>query len=177
MGQFRRVVYQHKQRIYGFALYYSGNLEDGEEITQDVLRSLWRHLHTAQPDKLPAWVIRVTRNACIDAIGKRQDYRAHVIPENQDIRKTGSTTTRGIINANGDVHVGAFFDAGSTWFSQAPATLIAGQTGSGGIQTKLDIRSSAGVGVKIAGLRAYFARQLDSPNKDWQVSFRINRTF
>ena len=103
MGQFRRVVYQHKQRIYGFALYYSGNLEDGEEITQDVLRSLWRHLHTAQPDKLPAWVIRVTRNACIDAIGKRQDYRAHVIPENQDKRKTGSTTTRGIINAHGDV--------------------------------------------------------------------------
>ncbi len=73
--------------------------------------------------------------------------------------------------------VGAFFDADSTWFSQAPATLIAGQTGSGGIQTKLDIRSSAGVGVKIAGLRACFATQLDSPNKDWQVSFRINRTF
>jgi len=73
--------------------------------------------------------------------------------------------------------IGAFFDAGSAWFSQAPATLIGGQTGSGGIQTKMDIRSSAGVGVKIGDLRAYFARQLDSTNKDWQVSFRINRTF
>ena len=73
--------------------------------------------------------------------------------------------------------IGAFFDAGSAWFSQAPATLIAGQTGSGGIQTKMDIRSSAGVGVKSGDLRAYFARQLDSTNKDWQGSFRINRTF
>ena len=73
--------------------------------------------------------------------------------------------------------IGAFSDAGSAWFSQAPATLIAGQAGSGGIQTKLDIRPNAGLGVKIAGLRACFATQLDSPNKDWQVSFRINRTF
>lgn len=32
--------------------------------------------------------------------------------------------------------IGAFFDAGSAWFSQAPATLIAGQTGSGGISDK-----------------------------------------
>ena len=40
MRQFRKLVDQHKQRIYGFALYYSGNSEDAEEITQDVLLSL-----------------------------------------------------------------------------------------------------------------------------------------
>lgn len=85
MRQFRKLVDQHKQRIYGFALYYSGNSEDAEEITQDVLFSLWRHLHTAQPDKLPAWIMRGTRNTCIDAIRNRQNYRALVVPENQDM--------------------------------------------------------------------------------------------
>ena len=96
MRQFRKLVDQHKQRIYGFALYYSGNSEDAEEITQDVLFSLWRHLHTAQPDKLPAWIMRGTRNTCIDAIRKRQNYRALVVPENQDMTYEEIVDTTGL---------------------------------------------------------------------------------
>ena len=73
--------------------------------------------------------------------------------------------------------IGAFFDAGTAWFSQTPTALVADQTGSGGILLKPNLQTSAGIGVKAAGLRAYFARQIDSPDKDWQGSFRINRSF
>ncbi|MBT5872195.1 MAG: BamA/TamA family outer membrane protein [Candidatus Latescibacteria bacterium] len=69
--------------------------------------------------------------------------------------------------------VGGFVDAGTTWFSKAPAGLPPG------IVPQLDpnFRYSAGFGVEAAGLRFYFARQLDSTDRDWKVSLRINRSF
>lgn len=62
-----------------------GSREDAEEITQDVLLSLWRHHKSVQPEKLSAWVMRVTRNACIDAVKKRRSYRNRVVSEDQDM--------------------------------------------------------------------------------------------
>lgn len=86
MRQFRKLVETHQQRIYGFAWYFMGNREDAEEITQDVLLSIWRSSHEVKPDGLTAWVMRVTRNACLDAIRKRRSYEERVTPEKEDMR-------------------------------------------------------------------------------------------
>lgn len=84
MQNFRKLVDQHQQRIYGFAYYFMGNREDAEEITQDVLFSLWRHWQTVKPGSIAAWVTRVTRNACIDALRKRQNYQERIMPEDDE---------------------------------------------------------------------------------------------
>ena len=63
-----------------------GSREDAEEITQDVLLSIWRHGQEVKPDSLKAWVMRVTRNACLDALRKRRSYQDRVTLEDEDMR-------------------------------------------------------------------------------------------
>ncbi|MBM3264696.1 MAG: sigma-70 family RNA polymerase sigma factor, partial [candidate division Zixibacteria bacterium] len=58
---------------------------DAEEITQNVLLSIWRHGHEVKPDSLSAWIMRVTRNACLDALRKRQAYREGIVAEDEDM--------------------------------------------------------------------------------------------
>lgn len=85
MRHFRKLVEQHQRRIYGFAYYFMGNREDAEEITQDVLLSLWRHGRQVDPERLPAWITRVTRNECLDAIRRRRRYQERVTEEDEDL--------------------------------------------------------------------------------------------
>lgn len=76
--QFHTLVEQHKDRVYSFARYYLGNQEDAEDVTQEVLVRLWKHGMEINVEVLPAWIMKVTKNACLDAIRKRQTYQASV---------------------------------------------------------------------------------------------------
>jgi RNA polymerase sigma-70 factor (family 1) len=82
MLRFRKLVDQYRHRIYTFACYYLGDREAAEDVTQEVLLRLWKHHQQIESARLTAWVIRVTRNACYDAIRKRRSYRALVTSEN-----------------------------------------------------------------------------------------------
>jgi RNA polymerase sigma factor (sigma-70 family) len=75
------MVDQHRHRIYTFAYYHLGNPEEAEDVTQEVLVKMWQHWNTIDSGSLAAWLTRVTRNGCIDAIRKRTRYRAMVVPE------------------------------------------------------------------------------------------------
>ncbi len=79
--RFRNLVDQHRHRIYTFAYYHLGNQEEAEDVTQEVLVKMWQHRETIEPGSLKAWLLRVTRNGCIDVIRKRNRYRAMVVPE------------------------------------------------------------------------------------------------
>ena len=72
---FQKSATQHQQRIYTFACYLLRNREDAEEVTQDVLLRLWRNYRTLRDTALSAWLVRVTRNACLDVLRKRQRDR------------------------------------------------------------------------------------------------------
>ena len=71
MRRFRRLCDQHLDRIYTFACYFLGNREDAEDVTQEVLIRLWERGREIEEADLPAWITRVTRNACIDALRRR----------------------------------------------------------------------------------------------------------
>lgn len=69
---FRAQVDAHEDRIYRFA---RSMLKDGvtaQDVTQDVLITLWEHRDDLDPDRLLPWLLRVTRNACIDKLRRRQ---------------------------------------------------------------------------------------------------------
>ena len=68
MGRFCRLCQEHRDRIYTFAFYYMGNREDAEDITQEVLFRLWRHGLRMDDESVAAWLTRVARNACLDAL-------------------------------------------------------------------------------------------------------------
>jgi RNA polymerase sigma-70 factor (ECF subfamily) len=79
--QFTQLVDQHRHRIYTFAYYHLGNREEAEDVSQEVLIRLWNHWQSIQTQGIPAWITRVTRNACIDALRKRNRYQAMVTTE------------------------------------------------------------------------------------------------
>ena len=75
MRRFKKLCSQHQHRVYTFAYYYLGNREDAEDVTQEVLIRLWERGQQVEGEGLPAWITQVTRNACLDALRKRQSAR------------------------------------------------------------------------------------------------------
>lgn len=73
---FRKLTEQFRDRVYTYALYSLQRPEEAEDVTQDVLVKLWKHHEGLEPERLAPWVMRVTRNACIDAIRRRQTQNA-----------------------------------------------------------------------------------------------------
>ena len=65
----------HQDRVYGFALYLLGRPSAAQDVTQEVLLKLWERLDTVDEARLVAWLMRVTRNACIDAHRRQRSYR------------------------------------------------------------------------------------------------------
>jgi len=86
-ADYTRAVEQYGQRVYAFASHSLRSGQDADDVTQEVLIKLWRHWRSIDPDKMLAWLMRVTRNAVIDHIRRRQladsrvDHR--VEPESQ----------------------------------------------------------------------------------------------
>ena len=69
---FDAAVAIHGRTVYTFAVYLLANREEAEDVTQEVLVRLWRHGHEVLPEKIGPWLVRVTRNACIDTIRRRK---------------------------------------------------------------------------------------------------------
>ena len=86
---FQNVAGRHRDRIFTFASYCLGNREEAEDVTQEVLLRLWKNWERVEEERVGAWLMHVTRNACIDAIRKRTTYRSLVA-----VDKDGETTVR-----------------------------------------------------------------------------------
>jgi RNA polymerase sigma-70 factor (ECF subfamily) len=80
---FRKLVGQYQDRVFTFVYYSLRNREEAEDVTQEVLMKLWQHREEVDPEKLTAWVMRVARNAVIDAT-RRQRTRTAVFAEGTD---------------------------------------------------------------------------------------------
>ena len=75
MSTFEQQVRQYQDRVYGFAQYYLKNREAAQDVTQDVLIRFWEHHDEVDSNKTLGWLLRVTRNACIDELRKRKTRR------------------------------------------------------------------------------------------------------
>jgi len=71
-GEYTRAVEQYGQKVYAFACYSLRSRQDADDVTQEVLVKLWQHWRKVDPDKIMAWLMRVTRNAVVDHIRKQQ---------------------------------------------------------------------------------------------------------
>jgi len=82
---FRKQVDEHEDEIYRYA---RSILKDGvtaQDVTQDVLVTLWEHREEIDPDRLKPWLLRVTRNACIDKLRRRQTRRKTMTVDTEDV--------------------------------------------------------------------------------------------
>ena len=78
---FEAAVASHGRKVFTFAVYLLADREEAEDVTQEVLVRLWRRGHEVAPGKIGSWLVRVTRNACVDAIRRRKDRGRVAIAE------------------------------------------------------------------------------------------------
>lgn len=70
---FRVFVERYKRRIYYLALDMVGNPVDAEDVSQEVFLKVFRSFGTFKKDaKISSWLYRVTYNACIDHLRKKE---------------------------------------------------------------------------------------------------------
>ena len=66
----------HGRRVLTLSVYLLGDHQEAEDVTQEVLIRLWRWGHKVAPQRIGAWLLQVTRNACIDLIRTRKGKNA-----------------------------------------------------------------------------------------------------
>ena len=75
MPSFEEQVRQHQDRVYGFAYHFMGSRAAAEDVVQDVLIRFWERHGEVDAERVLGWLLRSTRNACIDAQRKRKTWR------------------------------------------------------------------------------------------------------
>ena len=69
---YAELVRRHRRRIYRIALRMLGSPDDADDVTQDVLLSLWTSLGSFSGNsRFTTWLYRVVVNRCIDSLEKR----------------------------------------------------------------------------------------------------------
>jgi RNA polymerase sigma-70 factor (ECF subfamily) len=72
LAAFEHLLRQHERLVLTTALRMTGNLEDAKDVSQEVFLKLYRNLAKVEaPGALPAWLYRVTVNACHDLRRRR----------------------------------------------------------------------------------------------------------
>jgi RNA polymerase sigma-70 factor (ECF subfamily) len=93
VSHFEQQVRQYQDRVFGFAQYFMKNREAAQDVTQDVLIRFWEHHEDVDDDRALGWLLRVTRNACIDALRKRKTRRNAVTVDTEGLDRATSTRT------------------------------------------------------------------------------------
>ena len=69
---FQNILQGNRNRVYSYARYFLRNNEDAEDVTQEVFVKMWQRCTEQNPDRIPAWLMRVTHNLCIDVTRRRK---------------------------------------------------------------------------------------------------------
>jgi len=81
---FKKNVAQFKDLIYSQAYYFTGNSEDAADITQEVLLKLWNYLERIQQNAVKSWLLKVTRNQCIDYSRRKRELAVSFVAHNSE---------------------------------------------------------------------------------------------
>jgi RNA polymerase sigma-70 factor (ECF subfamily) len=67
-----QLVRRCQGRVYALAYHYLGRFEDARDVAQEVFVRVYQQLDSCQGDGFMAWLLRITRNHCIDQIRRRK---------------------------------------------------------------------------------------------------------
>jgi len=94
MNQFRQVMKDHQNQVYSFSRHFLGNSDDAADVTQVVMVKLWEHFDKLKKEQISGWIMRVTRNACIDAYRARKTRQAVHETESSDGNLFGPSSSQ-----------------------------------------------------------------------------------
>ena len=71
-SKYQLIIEQHKNNIYGYALYMLKNKMDADDVTQEVMIRIWKNIGKFKMSSAKAWIMKTTRNLCLDYLRKRK---------------------------------------------------------------------------------------------------------
>jgi len=71
LAEYEQIILRYRDRVFGYAVRMMGDREQAADLVQDAMLKMWDHRETVTVDGAPGWLIRVTRNACLDALRRR----------------------------------------------------------------------------------------------------------
>ncbi|MEH6587023.1 MAG: RNA polymerase sigma factor [Halioglobus sp.] len=79
---YRQWITAHQDRVWSLALYLLRDRMEAQDIAQEAFIRLWQHREDMHEERVGPWLLRVTRNLCLDKLRKP---RAEREPQEDDL--------------------------------------------------------------------------------------------
>lgn len=74
------IIRRYKRRIFNIAYQFVGRVDEAEDLSQEIFLKIFRSLHKFNMQACFAyWLLKVSKNYCIDYYRKRQKERAAIV--------------------------------------------------------------------------------------------------
>jgi len=103
--EYRQWVAKYQDKAWTLGLYILKDPSEAEDATQEAFVKLWNHRNSIDRDRIKPWLMRVTRNHCLDRLRRRRpeqefvEYQAveeHGPARNTEQRELGLILKRAI---------------------------------------------------------------------------------
>ncbi len=69
---FRQWITQHQDDVWSLARYLLKDASEAEDAAQEVFVRLWKHRKVVDAERVRPWLMKVTRNECLDRLRRRR---------------------------------------------------------------------------------------------------------
>ncbi len=71
--KYRQWVKEYQDQAWTVARYILKDAQEAEDATQEAFVKLWQNQDNIDPDKVKPWLMKVTRNGCLDRLRRRRN--------------------------------------------------------------------------------------------------------
>jgi RNA polymerase sigma-70 factor (ECF subfamily) len=71
--KYRQWVKEYQDQAWTVARYILKDAQEAEDATQEAFVKLWQNQDKIDPDRVKPWLMKVTRNGCLDRLRRRRD--------------------------------------------------------------------------------------------------------
>ncbi len=71
--RYRQWVEQYQDQAWTVARYILRDAQEAEDATQEAFVKLWNNQDSIDPERIKPWLMKVTRNGCLDRLRRRRD--------------------------------------------------------------------------------------------------------
>lgn len=89
--RFETLVIAHQDRLFSYATRLLSSPGEAQEVVQEVLLKFWDHHAELGDEAALPWMLRVTRNACLDVLRKRTRERNYAMAAGADWKEAELT--------------------------------------------------------------------------------------
>ena len=82
--RYRKWVEDYQNQAWTLARYLLKDAQEAEDACQEAFVKLWHHQDSIDKDKIRPWLMRVTRNGCLDRLRRRRPTEEWVEWKQQD---------------------------------------------------------------------------------------------